>query len=118
MKLIIFTTICVKLKNNYKLQHRDYYLYKIFKKKAEKVKILILGVGAVGKSSFLNRYVDEKFSENIQATLGVEYRSENINIRTIKSLFKFGIQQVMKDLELLLLYFIEIIRSVFSLQCC
>ena len=31
----------------------------------EKVKILMLGEGAVGKSSLLNRYVDEKFSENI-----------------------------------------------------
>ncbi|CAD8047819.1 unnamed protein product [Paramecium primaurelia] len=42
----------------------------------EKVKILMLGEGAVGKSSLLNRYVDEKFSENIQATLGVEYRQK------------------------------------------
>nr|CAI39359.1 rab_A47 [Paramecium tetraurelia] len=43
---------------------------------SEKVKILMLGEGAVGKSSLLNRYVDEKFSENIQATLGVEYRQK------------------------------------------
>ncbi|CAK58573.1 unnamed protein product (macronuclear) [Paramecium tetraurelia] len=42
----------------------------------EKVKILMLGEGAVGKSSLLSRYVDEKFSENIQATLGVEYRQK------------------------------------------
>ncbi|CAD8059242.1 unnamed protein product [Paramecium sonneborni] len=42
----------------------------------EKVKILMLGEGAVGKSSLLNRYVDEKFSENMQATLGVEYRQK------------------------------------------
>ncbi|CAD8056257.1 unnamed protein product [Paramecium sonneborni] len=42
----------------------------------DRVKILMLGDGAVGKSSLLNRYVDEKFSENIQATLGVEYRQK------------------------------------------
>jgi GTPase SAR1 family protein len=38
------------------------------------VKILMLGDGGVGKSSLLSQYVDEKFSENIQATLGVEYK--------------------------------------------
>lgn len=34
----------------------------------------MLGERSVGKSSLLNRYIDDKFYDTIQATLGVEYK--------------------------------------------
>ncbi|KAM3138920.1 hypothetical protein pb186bvf_008933 [Paramecium bursaria] len=46
------------------------------KKEFSQVKILMLGEGGVGKSSLLFQYVDGKFSENIQATLGVEFKQK------------------------------------------
>lgn len=39
-----------------------------------KVKLLMLGDSGVGKSSILNRFVEEKFSPNFFTTLGVEYK--------------------------------------------
>ncbi|CAD8044789.1 unnamed protein product [Paramecium primaurelia] len=44
----------------------------------DKVKILMLGERSVGKSSLLNRYIDDKFYDTIQATLGVEYKQKII----------------------------------------
>ncbi|CAD8053154.1 unnamed protein product [Paramecium sonneborni] len=44
----------------------------------DKVKILMLGERSVGKSSLLNRYIDDKFDDAIHATLGVEYKQKII----------------------------------------
>jgi len=41
-----------------------------------KVKFLMLGESAVGKSSILIRFTDEKFSNNFVTTLGVEYKQK------------------------------------------
>ena len=37
-------------------------------------KIILLGESQVGKSSFLLRYVDNKFSSSIKSTSGIEFR--------------------------------------------
>lgn len=42
--------------------------------------MLMLGEGGVGKSSLLRRYVEDRFSEDIQATLGVEFAQKRIRI--------------------------------------
>jgi len=50
------------------------------KPKPETVKVLMLGESGVGKSSILNRFVDDKFSTNFLTTLGVEYKQKLYNI--------------------------------------
>ena len=49
-------------------------------KEAKKVKILILGESAVGKSSLLTQYVDEKFSLGHAPTIGIEYKQKLIEL--------------------------------------
>ncbi len=39
-----------------------------------KVKILILGESGVGKSSILQRFVEDKFNPTFTTTLGVDYK--------------------------------------------
>ena len=41
------------------------------------LKYIIIGDSAVGKSNILTRYVYEKFSEEFQSTLGVEFAAKN-----------------------------------------
>lgn len=36
------------------------------------LKVILLGDSGVGKSSLINRYVNEKFSENNMQTIGVD----------------------------------------------
>ena len=43
-----------------------------------RVKMLIIGESYVGKSSLLRQYVDEEFSQNHQATIGVEYKQKTL----------------------------------------
>ena len=45
-----------------------------------KVKLLMLGDSGVGKSSILNRFVEEKFSPNFFTTLGVEYKQKMVEV--------------------------------------
>ena len=44
-----------------------------------KLKLLIIGDSAVGKTSMLLKYVDNFFPETHMATIGVEYKSKTIN---------------------------------------
>ena len=44
------------------------------------LKYIIIGDSAVGKSNILTQYVYEKFNEEFQSTLGVEFASKNANI--------------------------------------
>ena len=41
------------------------------------LKYIIIGDSAVGKSNILTRYVYEKFNEEFQSTLGVEFAAKN-----------------------------------------
>lgn len=45
-----------------------------------RVKMLIIGESYVGKSSLLQQYVDEKFSQNHQATIGVQYKQKTLKM--------------------------------------
>jgi len=47
------------------------------------LKYIIIGDSAVGKSNILTQYVYEKFSEEFQSTLGVEFASKNVIIDNI-----------------------------------
>ena len=44
------------------------------------LKYIIIGDSAVGKSNILTQYVYEKFNEEFQSTLGVEFASKNVII--------------------------------------
>ena len=45
-----------------------------------KYKLIFLGDQGTGKSSILNRFVDDKFDPNYQATIGLDFQSKNIKI--------------------------------------
>ena len=49
-----------------------------------KFKILIIGDSAVGKTSMLLKYVDNYFPETHMATIGVEYKTKNIETSKYK----------------------------------
>ena len=44
------------------------------------LKYIIIGDSAVGKSNILLRYAHEKFNEDYQATIGVEFGAKNVEI--------------------------------------
>lgn len=43
-------------------------------------KIILLGDGAVGKTSIANRFTDDKFSQNYKQTVGVDFFIKRINL--------------------------------------
>ena len=43
-------------------------------------KLIFLGDQSVGKTCILNRYVNNEFTENYQATIGLDFQSKNVNI--------------------------------------
>ena len=45
-----------------------------------KLKLIVVGNQGTGKSSILNRFVNETFDENYQATIGLDFHSKNITI--------------------------------------
>jgi Ras-related protein Rab-6A len=45
-----------------------------------KLKLIVVGNQGTGKSSILNRYVNETFEEKYQATIGLDFQSKNITI--------------------------------------
>jgi Ras-related protein Rab-7A len=49
-------------------------------KKKTLIKVLILGSAGVGKTSLLNRFVDENYSSNYKSTIGSDLRSKDIVI--------------------------------------
>ena len=49
-------------------------------KEIPKFKIIFLGDQGTGKSCILNRFVDDKFDENYQATVGLDFQSKNVKI--------------------------------------
>jgi len=47
-------------------------------------KILVIGSSNVGKSCFVNRFIDDTFEENYKSTVGMEYGSTNLNLGNLK----------------------------------
>ena len=45
----------------------------------QKINIIILGDGSVGKTSILQRYADKEFQDVHIATLGLDYKSLDFN---------------------------------------
>ena len=45
-----------------------------------KLKLIVVGDQSTGKSCLLNRFVNETFDENYQATIGLDFQSKNITI--------------------------------------
>lgn len=43
-------------------------------------KIILLGDGAVGKTSVANRFTDDRFSQNYKQTVGVDFFIKRINL--------------------------------------
>jgi len=54
-------------------------------KVAVKVKILLLGDSAVGKSSLLTQYCDQDFSQGHMPTIGIEYKQKVLNLNNKKT---------------------------------
>ena len=50
------------------------------KKEIPKYKIIFLGDQNTGKSCILNRFVEDKFDDNYQATIGLDFQSKNVKI--------------------------------------
>ena len=46
----------------------------------KKFKVIFLGDQGVGKSSILNRFVQDKFETEYQATIGLDFHSKNVSI--------------------------------------
>ena len=59
-----------------------------------KYKLIFLGDQGVGKSCILNRFLNDSFTEDYQATIGLDFQSKNIQIEN-------------QDIHLFLIYFIE-----------
>lgn len=48
-----------------------------------KFKIIFLGDQGVGKSSIINRFAQDKYDEDYQATIGLDFHSKNVNVKGI-----------------------------------
>ncbi|KAJ5077763.1 ras-related protein raba5e [Anaeramoeba ignava] len=47
-------------------------------------KLILIGRGAVGKTNILTKFCDNQFSENSQTTIGVEYKTQIVEINNKK----------------------------------
>ena len=54
-----------------------------------KIKIVVVGDSGVGKTNLIRRFISNEFSENLKATIGVEFMSKTYRIN--KHLFKIEI---------------------------
>ena len=52
------------------------------KKKFEELRLLTLGDSSVGKSSFIVKYIDDKFSYSYIATLGLDFKQKKIQLKS------------------------------------
>ena len=52
----------------------------------EEIKIIMLGNSLVGKTSFIIKYIEDKFQENYIATLGLDFKQKNIKLKNGKEI--------------------------------
>ncbi|KAM4612499.1 ras-related protein rab7 isoform 2-T2 [Polymixia lowei] len=45
-----------------------------------RLKVILIGNSGVGKSSFMNRYVNERFTNMYRATIGTDFLTKQVNI--------------------------------------
>lgn len=50
-------------------------------------KIILLGDGAVGKTSIATRFTEDKFSQNYKQTIGVDFFIKRINLQCKEAKF-------------------------------
>ena len=48
--------------------------------KASFLKVILLGDGLVGKTSLMNRFVTNKYSETLLRTIGVEFLNKDLQV--------------------------------------
>lgn len=81
-----------------------------------KIKLIFLGDQGTGKSSILNRFVNDKFDENYQATIGLDFNSkivkiDNQDVRLLlfdtagQEKFRSLIQMYTRDSQIILLVY-------------
>ena len=87
MNLIVLIQNVLLIEHQYKNQQLGltYCLPLIIKMSEEipKFKIIFLGDQGVGKSSILNRFAQDKFESNYQATIGLDFHSKNVLIDNV-----------------------------------
>lgn len=49
-------------------------------KEVPKFKVIFIGDQGTGKTAILNRFVNDKFDQNYQATIGLDFNSKNVKI--------------------------------------
>ena len=52
----------------------------------ESYKIILIGDSSVGKTNFLTQYVNNKFTENYDSTVGIEFKDKLINLNNEKNI--------------------------------
>ena len=45
------------------------------------MKIIIIGDSSVGKTNFLCKFIDDEFSEEINATIGIDYMTKIVRFK-------------------------------------
>ena len=61
------------------------------KNKSRDLKIIIVGDSGTGKTSFVNRYILNKFAGNYQATIATQFSSKILQLNDIIYRLQFGI---------------------------
>ena len=51
-----------------------------------KFKVVLLGQGAVGKTSLLRRYVLDQFDESYKATIGADFLKKDVELKKLKNI--------------------------------
>ena len=65
----------------------------------ETYKIILIGDVSVGKTNLLTQYVDGKFTEKTNNTIGIEFKNKIIEIKNGRKLdYKYGIHVAKKNL--------------------
>ena len=68
--------------------------------KIPKYKITFLGDQSVGKTSIMNRFLNDTFVEEYQATIGLDFQSKTVDINETNIIFYYMILQERRSLEI------------------